>query len=356
MTFLYQANLNHKPNIKCCLAFNNKSMDFENNKFKNLMKKNAKLKKNILFKKLSFFIFEIIIYSLMINNQIHKIVFSHNKIKISLCTMGKNENLYAKEFVEYYIKLGIDHIFIYDDNEKNTEKISNILGRKYKNKVTIYENIRDKIRSQSSAFTNCYHNNLNKYDWFLMVDMDEYLFIINNTLKNYLSNKIFNKCDFIQIHWVLPNDNNLVHYDPRPLFKRFRGPYMKSKIIKSIIRGNIEDLKYAIHSPFLSPKKNTTCNNEGKIIFSQKVRFLFYQPINIKKAYIIHFRFKTTEEFIQKYKRGYKKWVRGGFFKQLISLFFTINKITIKKINYFLSIVDLICLALFLIIINFSNI
>jgi len=44
-------------------------------------------------------------------------------IKIALCTMGKEENLYVEEFIEYYIKLGIDHIFIYDDNDPNKEQI-----------------------------------------------------------------------------------------------------------------------------------------------------------------------------------------------------------------------------------------
>lgn len=80
-----------------------------------------------------------------------------------------------------------------------------------------------------------------------MIDIDEYLYIVNNTLKNYLSNKIFNKCDFIKINWVMPNDNDLLNYDSRPLSKRFRGPYMKSCFIKSIIRGNIQNLKYWVH-------------------------------------------------------------------------------------------------------------
>jgi len=40
----------------------------------------------------------------MMKNQYFKIdnIFK-NKIKVSLCTMGKQENLYVKEFVEYYI-------------------------------------------------------------------------------------------------------------------------------------------------------------------------------------------------------------------------------------------------------------
>ena len=42
--------------------------------------------------------------------------------KIAICANGKNENLYVKQFISYYLKLGKDHIFIYDDNEPNTEK------------------------------------------------------------------------------------------------------------------------------------------------------------------------------------------------------------------------------------------
>ena len=92
------------------------------------------------------FILEIFLCSLMINHPILKFSeFFNNEIKISLCTMGRKENLYVKEFVEYYIKLGIDHIFIYDDNEQNTEKISDALGNKYKNRITIYENIKLKL-------------------------------------------------------------------------------------------------------------------------------------------------------------------------------------------------------------------
>ena len=45
-------------------------------------------------------------------------------IKVALCTMGKQENLYVKEFISYYIRLGMDKIFIYDDNDNNTEQIS----------------------------------------------------------------------------------------------------------------------------------------------------------------------------------------------------------------------------------------
>ena len=54
-------------------------------------------------------------------------------IKVAICTMGKMENLYINEFVDYYSKLGIDRIFIYDDNDPGTEKISDALDKSIKN-------------------------------------------------------------------------------------------------------------------------------------------------------------------------------------------------------------------------------
>ena len=40
-----------------------------------------------------------------------------NQIKICICTIGKNENKYIKEYVEYYKKLGINKIYLYDNND-----------------------------------------------------------------------------------------------------------------------------------------------------------------------------------------------------------------------------------------------
>ena len=143
-----------------------------------------------------------------------------------------------------------------------------------------------------------------------MVDMDEFLVIVNDSLKNYLSNPVFKKCDFIKFHWIIPSDNNLLYYDNRSLFERFKGPYKKSPYIKSIIRGNINNLKYWVHSPYYSPKRNFTCNNIGKIIPYKNLNFESIIPINIEKAYIIHYDFKSTEEFINKYNRGYNNWFK----------------------------------------------
>ena len=55
-----------------------------------------------------------------------------SKIKVCLCAIAKDENLYISDFLKYYKKLGYDHIYIYDNNDINDEKVENII-KKYIN-------------------------------------------------------------------------------------------------------------------------------------------------------------------------------------------------------------------------------
>ena len=65
-----------------------------------------------------------------INYQINK------KNGVCACVIGKNENLYAKEFVEYYrltslnniMLIGFDKIYIFDNNEINKGDFEEILN------------------------------------------------------------------------------------------------------------------------------------------------------------------------------------------------------------------------------------
>ena len=81
--------------------------------------------KSFKIRLLTIYIFLILNFCMYFKNE--------KEIKVALCTMGKNENLYVNEFVQYYSKLGIDHIFIYDDNDPETEKISDALDEIHKN-------------------------------------------------------------------------------------------------------------------------------------------------------------------------------------------------------------------------------
>lgn len=72
---------------------------------------------------------------------------------ICMCVIGKEENLYVKEFIDYYKKLGFNHIYIYDNNEVNGEKFENVINDKIKEGfVTIINKYNQKYIEDSLEF------------------------------------------------------------------------------------------------------------------------------------------------------------------------------------------------------------
>jgi len=111
----------------------------------------------------------------------------NTNIKICLCTIGKNENSYIKEFVTYYKELGYNHIYLYDNNDIDNEKFEDIIYNEInKGFVTLinYRGIRgENINPQLEAYKDCYEKYNMKYDWLSFFDIDEYLELIPKTLK-----------------------------------------------------------------------------------------------------------------------------------------------------------------------------
>jgi len=106
---------------------------------------------------------------------------------ICICSIGKNENLYVREFVDYYFNLGIDKIFIYDNNDINGEKFENVLMDFVKNNFVEIIDVRGLSSIQIPIYNYCYRKYNKFYDWIGFLDFDEFLFIENNkTIKNYI--------------------------------------------------------------------------------------------------------------------------------------------------------------------------
>ena len=197
----------------------------------------------MLFKSLILILFLIYI---KIYNQNLKI----NK-DVALCVIAKNENLYIKEFIEYYKNLGIKKIYLYDNNDINDENFNTILNKYINSEFVKIKNIRGKSEIKTLAYNHCYQTNFNKYSWFLFLDVDEYLYIKNNrTLLNFLSDDRFLNCNSIFINYNEYGDSDLLEFDNRSIFQRFT----KSRYGicgKSLTRGGIKNAKIDIYKPLI---------------------------------------------------------------------------------------------------------
>ena len=308
--------------------------------------KNIKLLKNIkIFKNHKYKVYKMLIIIIMIIFIIflYKISINMNNIinnvKVCVCTLGKLENRYIREFVEHYLKYGVDKIILYDNNDDDGEKFEEVINDYIKNNFVEIINYRSKKGALFEIMNDCYYNNYKKYDWFIFYQIDEFIYLKNyKNIKLYLSNDRFKNCETIQLNWLVRTDNNLLYYENKTLKERFTQKEKKAlgkkegikQQVKSIMRGNISNI--TINNSHYLSRQLKNCNGFGKpqILFGLKAPiadFYYY--------YIDHYYSKSTEEFINKLNKG------DAYFKDdiknilnRISYYFYINEITEKKIEF----------------------
>ena len=277
--------------------------------------------------------------------------FPKNKLKFALCAIGKLENLYARDFVIYYLEMGIDKIYIYDNNEIYGEKFEDVLQDFIEDKYVEIIDMRGNQTSypQANAYESCYHNHIDEYDWFLFFDFDEYLYIENYTLNDFVQLPLFNNCASIIYFWRHYTDNNQIYYSIESPIIRFPFPISEKSQRslhsneKSMSRGRIKELTYlkSCHAPFFTNEtfntKYITCNTEGNTFNKFKIKNIkFNNSMTFKNAFLKHFHWRSTEEYciklgIRKYYKNYN-WKPKEYY-YLRGLYFRDNKMTQEKIS-----------------------
>ena len=132
---------------------------------------------------------------------------------VCVCTIGKMENRYIREFVEHYKNYGINKIFLNDNNDINGEKFEDVISDYISNSCRNNKNKR-KLTPQFAVMNDCYHKNYDKYDWLIFYDVDEFIHLNNySNVGKFLSEQKFDGCEAIYLNYVHHSDNNLLHYD-----------------------------------------------------------------------------------------------------------------------------------------------
>ena len=257
--------------------------------------------------------------------------------KVCLCTIGKNENKYIREFVEYYKKYGVDKIFLYDNNDLNGEHFEEVISDYINNgfvELIDYRNILSD--SQISSYNDCYKKNSKNYDWLIFYDIDEYIYLKDfKNIKSYLGDKKFYKCERIQLNWIFYTDNNLLYYDNRTLAERFteRQPGAigvkkgVSQGIKSIVRGYIKNVR--MNNVHILSKKFRLCDGFGN---KKKIDGIITTDSDFEYYYINHYYCKSTEEFINKIMKTDAVYKNPSKIDK-IKTYLGYNKITKEKID-----------------------
>ncbi len=264
-----------------------------------------------------------------------KKIQKEQKYKYFFCftSMGKLENKYVKELINYYKEIGVNKFYLADNNDNFYEKLSDLLKNNILDGLLDIIDVRGIKKDQTQLFSEIYEKHKSECNWMSFFDFDEYLSFKqkNISIQNYFSKSNFEKCNVILINWIIYNDNDIVKYDNRSLNERFSNPLYNSeanKFVKSIIKGNLNLNPWVYDQTSHRPKHQLrTCDSNGNRVKS--FNDVVIPPI-IEKVYLKHFATKTIEEYIEKIKRGHPS--QTILLNKWIDNFFKLNKVTKEKI------------------------
>lgn len=261
-------------------------------------------------------------------------------LKTAICCIAKNENRYIEEFIDYHLQLGFSSIYIFDNNDLDGERIADSVPENLLNKRVFIITIHGFKVTQLPAYEFFYKTHFIDFDWIAFIDIDEFIFLNHHRyIYEYLKNPKFKDFDIIRLNTIVYDDNGLLHYDDRPVMKRFTNAVIdnpKSRLTKSIIKGGNPAFLWSVflphntsHLPLL--KSSKCCDNEGNLVNNNSP----FLDVNIKDAFIKHFWSKSMDEFLLKRLRGYPD--QKTLFidmKKNIDDYFEVNKKTPEKAEY----------------------
>lgn len=226
-------------------------------------------------------------------------------------TCAKNEEDYIVEWVEHYLSLGFDKLFIVDNNDSGNDKLVNKVKNYVERGVVQVFDCRGHYSVQVGLYADfCRASN---FKWCAFYDCDEFLEIgAYSNIKDYLSQPCFEGYDVILLNWLVFGSNGELKQKEGGVQERFKVPqspllyFKENSFVKSIVRGNKEKFGNCwfngSHLPY-SDNGNIKYTVAGYYEPS-KIGHAYFQP-RYKNGYIKHYYTKSFEEWIKKASRGW---------------------------------------------------
>ena len=230
-------------------------------------------------------------------------------MKVCVCALAKNEHRYINEWVSHYVSLGVDKIYIYDNDDLDKQSIKDFIESKFYDYIVI-KNIRgqNKPKLQQSIYTGFYAKYGKTFDWCLFCDIDEFLDGVSN-IKEWLSTI---NTPQVRIMWRLFGDDNLITrktYKVYGEFKQVVKTTLHRNLIqkgdleiqgKFILKGGLSNVY--IRSPHFASYGNRnniipSCLPSGAICLNSDVRIR--DDYSQEHIYLNHYMTKSLSEFLE---------------------------------------------------------
>lgn len=244
------------------------------------------------------------IYYRIVKNLLRKKADDNKKHYISICGIFKDEGTYLREWIEYHKKVGIDHIYLYNNNSSDNylDVIKTYVASGFIDLIDWPHN-----QAQMEAYDDCFNRFRNETSWLGFIDIDEFIVPIKNqNVKEFFKEHAYEQS--ILIYWKMFGSNGIVHRDTsRPVIKDFTSCWYKyDDIGKCFLNTEFEiSSKQKILHHMLWTKKYIfnmpPVNCCGKICPRD-----WYNPVDrdVFPIQINHYVLKSYDEYMEKVKKS----------------------------------------------------
>ena len=253
-----------------------------------------------------------------------------------ICAIAKNENAYLYEWAVYHLSLGFSHIYVYDNNDVDGERVDDVFANtEIASQISVFD-VRGEKFVQKKVYNEFYAKAC--FNWCAFIDIDEFITLTEHEMiQEYLSS--ITQCDVIHLNWMCYGDNGKVSYERGNVVERFSRPWkynvyygssrLENSHVKSIIKNGL-CLDWTYEKGGWESNPHTPYGNfrVGNSI-GEQIENSPFSEICYKKAYIRHYATKTIEEYAIKVAR---QCADCNVTIYDFPKFFRVNSITLGKI------------------------
>ena len=224
---------------------------------------------------------------------------------LAIVLIIKDEAQYITEWINFHVKQGASHFFIYDN--ESTDNLYETLQPFITQGLVTYKKFPGKIR-QTDAYNHAIYNYRKKFKYMAFIDTDEFLFTPNNTesgaLYNFMDNfmKQHKNAGGIGVNWLVFGSNGHETKPDGGVLENFIMCVEKDTPVNYHIKTICDPMKvfnwYHVHFPGYYRGYHNLSEN-GEIIEDP-----FSKIVSFDKIRINHYLYKSKEEYIQKIARG----------------------------------------------------
>jgi hypothetical protein len=217
---------------------------------------------------------------------------------LALCCIVKDEDEYLQEWMEYHLKIGVQHFFIYDNESKKavSDTLKTLSLSQFATVLRIYGKAK-----QVKAYNDCLSRHKQSCHWIGFIDVDE--FIVPKSTKGDLIGFLeeFRKFGGLGINWLVFGSSGHIKRTNQSQLESFlfrsETSFPINRHVKVLVQTKYVKRSIGAHS--FSFIDSYSCVNENGVPVTGS-----YSDVSVDKIQINHYYCRSLEEYQRKIERG----------------------------------------------------